>query len=1555
MDKKLMSFKTKGMNRDLSVSAFNPEFSFENINLRLSTNEGNTLMSWVNEKGTAPITLVNEKWNPTDRNTTGITSIVGTPIGTAVINSQLVIFTHSEDGDYKDHIYVLKYKEDDNTKMLCKELFHGDLNFSTEYPLETLVSYESELIQKVYWVDGRNQMRFINIVTGIDKYYKNGTPIDGSFDAIREIALDESIEIVKSYGVSNCEFPSGVIQYAFTYYNKYGQESAVFRTTPIQYISFSDRGGSADEKVNVAFKIYAKKLDKKFDYLRIYSIIRTSINSSIIKRVQDIPLKDFSTKDEMTLIYIDTNTSGDIVDPTHLLYLGGTEYIIPKTFEQKDNTLFLGNLSSMKDLSLIDPTIKEEILTANGVVNDGNHPNYPIADSNITETWDERPFLKVNVGDTIWINTLGCPENILGRNGEPAYYEGASTFKTREYYRLGIQFQNKYGKWSEPCWIGDAKWDKYIDSRGGVHYGATSNYYVAENANNDLAFSGSEKIAVLALPEFRYTISSTIQSELWDRGYRRMRAVYALPTDADKTILCQGVLNSTLYRDKDIEEGFAYAQSSWLFRVPFNPNNYHGFLDKNSTINSRNAGAVAYTSELPSMFYGRYIIGDKDWDNHSGLRQLKNGDTIIGYQDKNGVNYTDFESINYEYYIPEWDPWVGQWDDAEGNTNRIWMPYYRSTEVMGIFDEKSRYKIHDNFCTLHSPDIEFSTYFNGADINSALLKKVGYTKLTKTYGDINITTETDSIKPGKGFKHQTIDTIGTSALISGNFYEDHIVTKKNGEFKAMYRGIERSNLWPVFMWHRDGSLNNDTNRDNQSAKLKTKVIGNYRFSSLSTFTEVSDVESLGAEYYGFTEAAQLIKVNDKIYKGCIDIVVQPTDYTDFYVTGLQPDSSIDIGNENVYTNLYYWEPSFIDLPVLKIHQNYINTTDHSSTSDYVWMIQLGYTSEGPWATAKIMNDYDDGPFYYRWNSLGDEFEDLGEEEIGLSCNRNTVPIKYKSTPHIAIQLTDSIYKGIDYEAMPIVELCRNYNKDTLYGGTSDEALQAITWIPCGPIVSINTQADTKVPYKWGDTYYQRYECLKTYPYTFQDKNQVVEIGSFMLETRENIDGRYDKNRGYSNMLNVSPQNFNLINDVYSQPDNFFNYRIMPSEYYNNASYPNQITWTLSKENGADVDVWTNITLASTLSLDGSLGSINKLVRLNDQLIAFQDKGISQILYNANVQISSTEGVPIELANSGKVQGKRYITNTVGCSNKWSIGTTPRGIYFMDSNSKSIYLFNGELNSISDTMGFNTWSKENIPAASKIWTPIEFDNFVTYYDKLNQDVLFINKDTALAFSEKLGTFTSFYDYGNIPYFCNFEDTGIWIKSLNGDALSTTTLWKHQGGDYCKFFGVNKPYSMTLVGNPEPQTDKLFTNIEFRANVEGDGEYDGNTGKFTPALPFDYLEVWNEYQHGIAELSIKNGIGVSQHNLRDNTAHLDRKFRMWRCDIPRNNALLDNERDTDTEYIYSTDKELNISRYIRKPMDRMRNPWIYLKFKKNEASQSSLAKSEVHDLVMTYYNT
>ena len=73
----------------------------------------------------------------------------------------------------------------------------------------------------------------------------------------------------------------------------------------------------------------------------------------------------------------------------------------------------------------------------------------------------------------------------------------------------------------------------------------------------------------------------------------------------------------------------------------------------------------------------------------------------------------------------------------------------------------------------------------------------------------------------------------------------------------------------------------------------------------------------------------------------------------------------------------------------------------------------------------------------------------------------------------------------------------------------------------------------KLQWIWGDTWYQRYDCMKTYAYTLEDQNSVIEIGSFPVETRVNIDGRYDTNRGQLSNIVAMPTNFNLINHVYS--------------------------------------------------------------------------------------------------------------------------------------------------------------------------------------------------------------------------------------------------------------------------------------------------------------------------------------------------------------------------------------------------------------------------------------
>ena len=50
-------YKIKGMRKDDSYSSFNPEYSWDNKNIRLTARDGNDLLSITNERGNTSISF----------------------------------------------------------------------------------------------------------------------------------------------------------------------------------------------------------------------------------------------------------------------------------------------------------------------------------------------------------------------------------------------------------------------------------------------------------------------------------------------------------------------------------------------------------------------------------------------------------------------------------------------------------------------------------------------------------------------------------------------------------------------------------------------------------------------------------------------------------------------------------------------------------------------------------------------------------------------------------------------------------------------------------------------------------------------------------------------------------------------------------------------------------------------------------------------------------------------------------------------------------------------------------------------------------------------------------------------------------------------------------------------------------------------------------------------------------------------------------------------------------------------------------------------------------
>lgn len=1446
----------KGMQRDLSVSKFNPEYAFDAQNIRITAREHDTLLSVSNEKGNKEIPLQSPSGDPV--------AIDGVLLGQNVLNNYVTLFTKGTN----DNIYRLENK---GTYFETLLLFSGNLNFSTDYPIENISVYENDNIQKVYWIDGLNQSRVINIVATDDVKAKWN---DNSFNFVQDLGLKEIVTVTRNDLASGL-FSSGVIQYAFTYYNKYGQESNIFYTSPLEYISFASRGASPEEKVSNSFTITIENADTRFDYIRVYSIHRASINATPnVLNVVDIPINSV-TGATTTLTYVDNGTTGTSIDPTELLYVGG-EDVVFGTITQKDNTLFLGNANIKRKLVGTD------------IIN-------KVKGGNIY-------FSSKYIGNYVQTSGFYPYKNSL--------YLGSKikSFKYLEWYRFGIQFQHKSGKWSEPVWVNDA------------YNGPDEEGY---NTGVHPSLDGS-----LSLVKALYSLQSDVIQAAVNQGFIRVRGVVVYPSLTDREVIAQGILCPTVYNVGDRFSNSPFAQASWFsrpnlaFDIDHNQNNWTGLTSSWSDYANSKAAVIRNTNTNLTVDPGTPqektllidVVNKGSWAEFRHNRPIPN-------------NWERGAEIQCLANVPS-NPYVSQ----SGSDLNSWSA-----------NHAEYFFIDQSILTLHSPDIQFDEGVQNLDSSGLKLRIVGIVPMTGNASDIDIQVSTPANDTTKmGFYKESIGSEnnsyhGLKNLISGAYWFDKMTDMRSIDDDHGY-----TEAFMVYAWHRNGSLNNQgpVTEGTRTAMLNKKKISNMKFSSFSYFLSspwLAYVENdnnhtgiTGVSIFNSNEQS-LVRIpspansdlGDLNYYGNIDKVLAATRVDDSYTVTqrfqdgektetLNRKDGYPIVVTGVNTAATYAHQLFVggSFPIQFVKRSdgaqlttVPNGTDavrikYKSTPHAVFA--LNWTKDGKqvvlptnretdyqtvWSVNPVTPNANDTHFF--WNPSAKRITDT------------TSTIKDDVYQDVINSYTSDIYDN-NYSYLFLAELY-NDNVQNRFGGQTEEAFENNQWLPAGEPYSLLGDDGTPVnylsiSYTEGDTFFQRYDCMKVYPSTLEDQNSVNEIVSFMCETRVNIEGRYDKNRGQISNLAMTPTNFNMMNPVYNQANNFFNYRAINHSKFNLNYFPNTITWTKEKQLGSIIDTWTNITMASTLDLDGDKGEVVSLNTFKNEIFAFQRMGLSNILFNSRVQIPTSDGMPIEITNGLKVSGKRYISNTIGCANKWSIAESPSGLYFIDNETNSLYLFNGEIVSLSDKLGFRQWiSAHNVHVN---WEPVGYNNYRSFYDKNNNDVYFTYKDHCLCYSELINQFTSFMSYEGVPAMFNVSSEFYAFK--NGK------MWEQFAGDYNMFFGEYKPFSITFVANAEEPNDKIFNTVEFRADSwDGDNLISNET--------FDTLDVWNEYQHGTTPLT----------NILGHPSPLKKKFRIWRANIPR--AIVNNR-------------------------DRIRNTWAYIKLGMNTPNTY---RTVFHDAIIHYF--
>jgi len=559
----------KGLNRDTSKSKFSNEFYFDARNIRLSPTDSQTAGALNNEKGNLKIlTIPTPVINYSGKVITYGSSVLSytnneinysTQSSTQYIIAQQttrtgIIFITTDNNGFD---CIWKFNTDNYNITL---LYLRNLNLSINNPPQIINNFENEKVDKIYWVDNLNQMRFLNL---------NHSLLNNDLENLIDVPVGV-IDMVGNYNLSQPIISNiltgglhtaGMIQYG---YNLYRLNSSQTKLSPLSELISLDKGksggGAVNETVGSLPVVDINDIDHNYSHIRVYAIKYTSYN--------EIPSISLIEDRELPLngniqIFDDGNVISTI-SLEEFLFLG-SDIIIPKHINTKFNRLFLANYKEINfDIDLDTraysfnssgtATVYKDLTTTPVTITD---PYYPYATKTIqkptgtpfyitTDSHYSSPTLVKHDSINLNYDLFKFQKNgsTLGGEGKYLKYqltkstifnENNKYFKDDEIYRIGIEFFNNYGQVSLPKWIADFK---------------------APDGNLNGQYN---TLSVTLKPEFFTWLNTTVFSTKYDRpvGYK---IIVAERTINDRTIVANGLLSSMMVNDKSTRD-VSYASS----------------------------------------------------------------------------------------------------------------------------------------------------------------------------------------------------------------------------------------------------------------------------------------------------------------------------------------------------------------------------------------------------------------------------------------------------------------------------------------------------------------------------------------------------------------------------------------------------------------------------------------------------------------------------------------------------------------------------------------------------------------------------------------------------------------------------------------------------------------------------------------------------------------------------------------------------------------------------------------------------------------------------------
>ena len=592
--KQVVNTFSKGMIMDLDKSLQDPNSYRYAENFRLVTKTTGTTGILENVEGNTQYI--------------DLSGVKGTILHTNTIRKYLIVFSVN---GLLSNIYVYDLSVKNSDIILKWEETTPILNFSVDNKIFSTTSYENDNIIKIYWVDGINPIRMLNIA--ITQVELNNYTIE-RFDYLPNLVTVKPViqEVVSG------KLKSGKIQYCYQLFNTNGAETTISPLSSLVNLSSTTYGitnskGFTGSNINedsykgVTIKVTANSGLEKFDNIRIISIFYNNISQNpTVTIVAEEPINT-------TTDYIFTDYGTSIIGELTLeeLVEKGSAILKPKHIQSKNNRMFVANvLEDTWDPDITDYDTRAYSFDKNGstYLKDATLGNITgLNISNVSNYIVPSDHDCINPSCTIEYTTLNVPQyrynknlsqlgasgknidlylytiadNVTGTNSSSKnvgvyssftnntykLYDDRTSYQRDEVYRFGIIFKNEKCQNSPVYWICDYRMpDMYESPFTSVSYDINNNPTLYVN-----------KLAI--------GIKINNCDILYNKGIRGFEIVRVKRETNDKSIIAQGILSQSVTNKSPLEKDItdSYCSNYTPFQGSFSDNSIYELISPESS------------------------------------------------------------------------------------------------------------------------------------------------------------------------------------------------------------------------------------------------------------------------------------------------------------------------------------------------------------------------------------------------------------------------------------------------------------------------------------------------------------------------------------------------------------------------------------------------------------------------------------------------------------------------------------------------------------------------------------------------------------------------------------------------------------------------------------------------------------------------------------------------------------------------------------------------------------------------------------------------------------